>query len=115
MGINQVIVAINKIDLINWNQNQYNKIKNQLYVFLTKKIGFKKSHLFFIPVSGLKGENLSTLSDNNNLKLWYTSNITLVDLINKLKPPSKLKEKCKQRIRICITKIFQLIIIFASK
>ena len=65
-GVQQLIVAINKMDMIEWDFNRYKFIVEQLTHFLNK-IGFankkNKQNIVFIPVSGLTGENLLRKED----------------------------------------------------
>ncbi|EGG21453.1 Hsp70 subfamily B suppressor 1 [Cavenderia fasciculata] len=77
LGIVQLIVAINKMDMIDWNQQRYQYIVDTLTVFLTS-IKFTEANLRFVPISGFKGDNLIEKSSNSN---WYNGQ-SLVDLID---------------------------------
>ncbi|CAI5439872.1 unnamed protein product [Caenorhabditis angaria] len=57
LGVTQLIVAVNKLDTVDWSRDRFEEIKNNLSVFLTKQAGFANPR--FIPVSGLSGENLT--------------------------------------------------------
>jgi len=61
-GIDQFFVAINKMDLIDYNKDVFEKIKKEIEEFLLS-IGVSKGNLFFIPISAKKGENISKKSD----------------------------------------------------
>lgn len=76
LGIKQVTVAINKMDLVDYNENIYNQIKNDYTTFL-KKINI--SPKTFIPVSGMFGDNIATLSPNMP---WYNEETILSVLDN---------------------------------
>ena len=54
MGIKEIIVAINKIDQINYNEDKFKTIESD-YSLFAKKIGFKKIKI--IPISALQGDN----------------------------------------------------------
>ena len=56
---------------------------------LQSSVGFRESDVCYVPVSGLTGENLSK---KTNMIKWYTGP-TLVEAIDKLKPPVRLFEK----------------------
>lgn len=62
--------AINKLDMVGWSQERFNEISARLGVFL-KQAGFKESDIFYVPVSGLSGENLTTPSSEPKLGQWY--------------------------------------------
>jgi len=69
LGVEQVIVGVNKMDdkSVGYNQERYDEIKGEVSKMLTK-IGFKVKKIPFIPMSGWKGDNLTTNSDNMP---WY--------------------------------------------
>lgn len=83
LGIQKIVVAINKLETTNWSQERYEDIMAQLLQFFIYK-GFQKSNISFIPCSGLTGENLTnTVSLNPQLKLWYSS-FTLLDALENI-------------------------------
>eukprot|EP01083_Nonionella_stella_P162152 532071_1 len=65
LGIEQLIVGINKMDdkSVNWSQDRYKEIKGEVDKMLNK-IGYKTKKIPFIPMSGFKGENLKDPSQN---------------------------------------------------
>ena len=65
LGIKHIIVAVNKMDLVNYDEEVYNKIKNDYLDFMAKldRIDFR-----FIPISALKGDNAVNISTNMP---WY--------------------------------------------
>lgn len=65
MGIKQVILAINKMDLIDYDQSQFNKITDT-FKNHTKDLGF--TGITVIPVSALVGDNITESSRNT---AWY--------------------------------------------
>jgi elongation factor 1 alpha-like protein len=80
--VSQLLVAINKMDTVNWSQSRYDEIVSKLAVFL-KQTGFKESDVRYVPCSGLSGENLCNASRDNVLFKWY-SGPTLASGIGKL-------------------------------
>ena len=64
LGVNQLIIAVNKMDASGWSEDRFTEIKNILGNFLTKNVGFQKKLIQFIPVSGLSGENLDSRFEN---------------------------------------------------
>ncbi|CAG5123412.1 unnamed protein product [Candidula unifasciata] len=93
LGVGQVIVAVNKMDTVDWAEERYQLIVKKIGQFLTKQAGFKESDIFFIPCSGLTGENLTKPPTDPCLTSWYTSGITLVKQIDDLKPPTRPIDK----------------------
>jgi elongation factor 1 alpha-like protein len=81
LGVSQIIVALNKMDLSEWSQVRFEDICKKLNSFLTKQVGFKENDIKYIPVSGLTGENLIELSTNENLTKWYT-NQSAIEQVN---------------------------------
>ena len=69
LGVSQLAVAINKMDdaTVNWNQERYEEIKNEVSRML-KMIGFNVDKVSFVPTSGWTGDNLVKSSDKMP---WY--------------------------------------------
>jgi bifunctional enzyme CysN/CysC len=65
LGIKHVIVAVNKMDLVDWSQEKYNEIVKDYNAFVTR-LNFSDIH--FIPMSALKGDNVVNHSENLS---WY--------------------------------------------
>ena len=63
LDIKNLIVAVNKMDLIDYNELKFNKIKQEILGSLSK-IGLNPD--FIIPISALKGENILNKSTNIN-------------------------------------------------
>jgi bifunctional enzyme CysN/CysC len=57
MGIKRVVLAVTKMDLIDWDQKKFNAIVADFRAFAAK-IGLDE--IVAIPISGLKGDNIST-------------------------------------------------------
>jgi elongation factor 1-alpha len=84
LGIGQLIVAVNKMDSVKWDQKKYDETKEQLEK-LFAVVGFKDEDLIYLPMSGLKGDNVAAKSEN--LPWW--DGPTLSDAIDMLKVPEK--------------------------
>ena len=74
LGVKQVVVLINKMDLVNYSEEIYKKIKNEYEVFLNK---LNVLPINFIPLSAANGDNIARLSKNMP---WYKGNIVLNQL-----------------------------------
>jgi len=79
LGIRNVILAVNKMDLVDYSQDRFDEIVAD-YTDFAKSIGMEE--IMPIPISGLKGDNIVTLSDTMP---WYSSSeYTGTTLINAL-------------------------------
>merc|ERR1712193_49211 len=69
LGVEQVIVGINKMDdkSVGYKQERYDEIKSEVSKMLTK-IGFKVKKIPFVPMSGFQGDNLI---DKSKKMDWY--------------------------------------------
>jgi sulfate adenylyltransferase subunit 1 len=77
LQIEHVIVAVNKMDLINYDQKIYDRIIGAYQLF-AKQLGLKAIHA--IPLSALAGDNVVTPSDKMP---WYQGP-TLIDLLESI-------------------------------
>ena len=103
LGVNQLVVAVNKLDTVEWSKERFDTISSKLKLFLIKQAGFKESDLTFLPCSGLTGENLVKGPDNQTLTSWYTGP-SLVEAIDRLRPPERAMDK---PFRLSIADIFK--------
>lgn len=67
LGIKHIVVAINKMDLMNFDQDVFERIKAD-YLAFAERIELKPSSLHFVPMSALKGDNVVNRSE---LAPWY--------------------------------------------
>ena len=65
LQIPHIIVAINKMDLVNWDEKTFNKIVQEYKAFASK-LDIKDVH--FIPISALEGDNVVNRSEKLD---WY--------------------------------------------
>lgn len=56
--------------MVDWSQDRFKEISGRLGVFL-KQAGFKEQDVFYVPVSGLSGENLISTPKEPKLTAWY--------------------------------------------
>jgi len=74
LGINQVIVVFNKMDLVNFEEKIFNEVKNHVQEFLNN---INLNPLFYIPICAIKGENITKRSPNMD---WYNGPVFLESL-----------------------------------
>ena len=88
LGVQQLIVLINKMDAVQppYNQKRFDEVKKEVEKLLGS-IGYK--NIPIIPISGYKGDNIVKKSDN--LK-WF-SGPTLIESLDSIKPPEKPTSK----------------------
>lgn len=86
LGIKQISVLINKMDLVNYNQNVYRTVVDEYSKFL-EQINLNTNS--FIPVSGRNGDNIAALSDKTP---WYKGN-TVLDILDSFQPEKRLTNK----------------------
>lgn len=67
LGIKHIVVAINKMDLMNFDQAVFERIKDD-YLAFAERIGLQPTSLFFVPMSALKGDNVVNRSERAP---WY--------------------------------------------
>ena len=79
MGVEKIIIIINKLDQFDYSQDKFNEICNQLTPVITQLQLVNPS---FLPVSALHGENLASKSE---VITWYKGEC-LLELIKGFKP-----------------------------
>lgn len=67
LGIKHIVVAINKMDLMDFDQSVFERIKAD-YLAFAERIELKPSSLHFVPMSALKGDNVVNRSERAP---WY--------------------------------------------
>jgi len=88
MGVRQMVVAINKMDSVQYSEKRYKEIKDELTTYL-KKVGYNPAKIEFIPISGWVGDNMVDRSDNTP---WYKGPF-LLEALDALNPPKRPTDK----------------------
>ncbi|KAI8394259.1 P-loop containing nucleoside triphosphate hydrolase protein [Radiomyces spectabilis] len=91
LGVQQLVIAVNKLDAMNWDQARFEEIVQRLTAFLVQA-GFRKNKLTFVPVSGLTGENLTSRSTMAELTAWYKGP-SLLEAIDAFETPTRLVDR----------------------
>ncbi len=76
LRIKDVVVAINKMDLVDYSEEVYNKIKADFEELMSKR-DYQDQKITFIPVSALKGDNVVNKSEKMP---WYAGEALLEHL-----------------------------------
>ncbi|DAZ92606.1 TPA: hypothetical protein N0F65_000583 [Lagenidium giganteum] len=114
LGIEQIIVGVNKMDSCDWSEARYNEIKDE-FIKMVTQIGFKPKKVPVIPYSGFNGDNLVTKSDKAPWYKGWKANLnkdtviegwTILDALDKLiKPP---KRDPNAPLRLPISNIYNI-------
>jgi bifunctional enzyme CysN/CysC len=85
LGIKNIVLAVNKMDLVDYSQEVFDQIVSD-YTGFAHSIGI--SEFVAIPISGYKGDNITTSSDNTP---WYSgaallSHLETVDIASTKEP-----------------------------
>ncbi|RSC92857.1 sulfate adenylyltransferase subunit 1 [Tenacibaculum singaporense] len=78
LRVKDVIVAVNKMDLVDFSEEKFNQIKGEIE-YLAKKSDYQNQNITFIPLSALKGDNVVKSSENTP---WYKGETLLNYLEN---------------------------------
>ncbi|GAB6055066.1 translation elongation factor EF-1 subunit alpha [Methanobacterium alkalithermotolerans] len=100
LGINQIIIGVNKMDLVNYDEGKFNELKKEVGD-LIKTVGYKPSDVHFIPLSAFEGDNISTNSDNTP---WYKGP-ALVKALDEFTAPEK---PTKLPLRVPIQDVYSI-------
>jgi len=92
LGIRQIYVLVNKMDLVNYDRNVYDEISKEYKEFLAK---LDITPLGFIPVSGMEGDNIASHSKKMS---WYNGP-TVLEQLDQFEP-EKLPENKPLRIPV---------------
>jgi sulfate adenylyltransferase subunit 1 len=74
LGIKHIVVAVNKMDLLDFSESVFEKIKAD-YLIFAKKLGME--NIFFVPMSALNGDNVVNRSESSP---WYRGE-TLMEIL----------------------------------
>jgi elongation factor 1-alpha len=84
LGVQQLIVACNKMDLVKYDQKAFEQRKKEIET-LIKSVGYKVEKVQFLAIAAYPGDNIVKKSANMP---WYTG-ATLLEALDKLDAPEK--------------------------
>src|SRR4029453_9722857 len=99
LGIRQVVVCVNKMDLVDNRESVFREIEREYRQFLGE-IGAVEPRLF-IPISAILGENLATRGDRN--MPWYDG----PTLLETLDPFPKAPPRSDQPLRMPVQAVYK--------
>jgi len=100
LGVGQMIIGINKMDMKNYDQKAFEDVKASVTTLL-KTVGYNPEKVQFIPLASLKGDNIAKKSPNLP---WYNGP-SLLEAINNLTPPEK---PTNLPLRLAIQDVYQI-------
>ena len=68
LGIKNIVVAINKMDLVEFSETRFNEIQAEYANFVSQLGDRKPSNIIFTPISALNGDNVVNVSEHTP---WY--------------------------------------------
>ncbi|WP_297489680.1 translation elongation factor EF-1 subunit alpha [Thermococcus sp.] len=98
LGIGHIIVAINKMDMVNYDQKKFEQVANQVKKLL-QMLGYKNFPI--IPISAWEGDNVVKKSDKTP---WYKGP-TLIEALDQIPEPPKPTDK---PLRIPIQDVYSI-------
>ena len=98
LGIRQVVVAVNKMDMVDYSKEVFQQLKAEYTAFL-QQIGMTAN--LFIPISARNGENIAT-RETEELG-WYTGP-TVLEALDQFESPKSLHE---QALRFPIQDVYR--------
>eukprot|EP01038_Epipyxis_sp_PR26KG_P007755 gene7755-10536_t len=111
-GARRVIVAVNKMDLVNYSQDAYDQVR-QHTIIKAKRAGFKAENVVFVPVSVIDNINITTNGSFDNLLRgeegenrmpWYKNGPCLLQVLDEIQFPPR---NISQSFRLVISQTFK--------
>jgi elongation factor 1-alpha len=101
LGINQIVVAINKMDAVNYDKAAYEKTKTEVTKLL-QTLGYKVDKIPMVACSAYVGDNVFKKSTNMS---WYTGPTLVEALDQTIVPPEKPVHKA---LRLPVQDVFTI-------
>lgn len=101
MGVQRLIVAVNKMDTVSWSQERFDEITREMNAFLTSA-SFSPKTVTFIPCAGLTGENVVTKVQDPNAS-WYKGQ----SLVEALDGCEAAKRRIGEPLRMDVSDVFR--------
>lgn len=98
LGINHIIVAVNKMDMVNYDEKRFKEVATQVTKLL-QMLGYKNFPV--IPISAWEGDNVVKKSDKMP---WYNGP-TLIEALDQIPEPEKPVDK---PLRIPIQDVYSI-------
>jgi elongation factor 1-alpha len=83
LGIETLIIAVNKMDVVDYSEDAYGGVKEEVQTLL-KQVRFDTDDTRFIPISAFEGDNVAETSENMS---WFDGP-TILESLDNLPEPS---------------------------
>ncbi|OCL09549.1 hypothetical protein AOQ84DRAFT_338766 [Glonium stellatum] len=103
MGVQRLVIAVNKMDTISWSKARYDEISQQMTAFLTAA-SFSPKNLAFIPCAGLTGDNIIRPPPDGTIPGNWYSGPTLVEALDASEPA---KRALSLPLRLTVADVFR--------
>ncbi|KAH7074319.1 P-loop containing nucleoside triphosphate hydrolase protein [Paraphoma chrysanthemicola] len=101
MGMQHIIVAVNKMDTVAWSKSRFDEISKRMTSFLTEA-SFLEKRITFIPLAGLTGENVVKKVDHPAAD-WYSGE-TLLEALERIDLPQR---NLQNPLRLSVADVFR--------
>ncbi|KAF7719833.1 Uncharacterized protein PECH_007781 [Penicillium ucsense] len=101
MGVQKIIVAVNKMDAVQWDIERFQEIEQQISAFLTTA-GFQPKNISFVPCSGVLGDNITRRSEDPK-SAWHQGRT----LIEELETSERFTHSLDKPLRMTIGDVFR--------
>ncbi|KAH8722921.1 P-loop containing nucleoside triphosphate hydrolase protein [Phaeosphaeriaceae sp. PMI808] len=101
MGMQHIVVAVNKMDTIAWSQSRFDEISKRMTAFLAEA-SFVDKRITFIPLAGLTGDNVVKKFEHPAAH-WYTGE-TLLQALERIDLPQRNLDK---PLRLSVADVFR--------
>lgn len=101
LGVQRIIIAVNKLDTVSWSQDRFEEIEQQISAFLATA-GFQPKNISFIPCSGLTGDNITRRATSEEAA-WYKGPL----LIEQLENSEPIVRALTKPLRLIIGDVFR--------
>nr|WP_298890603.1 sulfate adenylyltransferase subunit CysN [uncultured Acinetobacter sp.] len=98
LGIRNIVVAINKMDLVEFSKDKFDQIRQDYYAFVEQLGDRQPKDIRFVPISALNGDNVVNPSESTP---WYYENgYQAQTLMNILETVEITRDAKKQDFRL---------------
>ncbi|KAL6175858.1 hypothetical protein ACLB2K_052496 [Fragaria x ananassa] len=91
-GVKQIVVAVNKMDVVGYSKDRFDEIKHTLGTYFSGSCRFEESAVCWVPLSAMENQNMVSAPGDERLLSWY-SGPCLLEAIDSFQPPKRESEK----------------------
>jgi elongation factor 1 alpha-like protein len=93
LGVEKLIVVVNKMDNVDWSSDRFQEIQSQLHLFF-KSLGYHENNVSYVPVSAFSGLNVShgPKTDEEKRKLNWFKDGSVIDALERVAKTVAVKD-----------------------